>query len=136
MGDLIAKPVTLAARGRILLVDEDVDLRVGLGLMLTCAGYEVQHVSDGTGAIALHRQRAFDVIVTEIHLPETDGFEILQALKGLPAAPKFVFLSRKSCFPSEVFLRMARHLGARHVLPKPFPPESLLAALRQVLGEG
>ena len=123
-------------RRRILLVDQDIDLRVGLGLLLTCAGYEVQHVSEGIEAIAMQRRKAFDVIVTEILMPGTDGLEVLLALSGQPAAPKFVFLSRQSRVPAEVFMRMAQHPGARHVLPKPFPPELLLATVRKVLADG
>jgi len=122
-------------RRRILLVDQDIDLRVGLGLMLTCAGYEVQHASAGIDAIAMQRHKAFDVIVAEILMPETDGLQILATLNRPPAAPKFVLLSRQSRVPAEVFLRMAHHLGARHVIPKPFPPELLLATVRQVLAE-
>jgi two-component system chemotaxis response regulator CheY len=122
-------------RRRILLVDQDVDLRVGLGLMLKSAGFEVQQASDGTDAIAMHRQQPFDLIVTEILMPGIDGLEILCTLSSQSATPKFVFLSRQSRVPVEVFLRITRHLGARHVLSKPFPPELLLATVREVLGE-
>ena len=125
----------LNPRRRILLVDQDLDLRVGLGLMLKSAGFEVQQAGDGMEAIAMHRRQAFDLIVTEILMPGTDGLEILCALTSQPAAPKFVFLSRQSRVPAEVFLRITRHLGARHVLCKPFPPELLLASVREVLGE-
>ena len=121
---------------RILLVDQDLDLRIGLGLMLKSAGFEVQQASDGADAIAMHRRQPVDLIVTEILMPGMDGLEILCALSSQPAAPKFVFLSRQSRVPTEVFLRITRHLGARHVLSKPFPPEFLLSTVREILAEG
>lgn len=123
-------------RRRILLVDQDLDLRVGLGLMLKSAGFEVHQASNGMEAIAMHQKLAFDLIVTEILMPGTDGLEILCALSSQPAAPKFVFLCRQSRVPAEVFLRITRHLGTRHVLSKPFPPELLLATVREVMSEG
>ena len=125
----------LKLRRRILLVDQDLDLRVGLGLMLKSAGFEVQQASDGMEAIAMHRRQAFDLIVTEIQMPGTDGLDILCTLSSQLAAPKFVFLSRQSRVPAEAFLRITRHLGTQHVLCKPFSPEHLLATVREVLGE-
>jgi DNA-binding response OmpR family regulator len=56
--------------GRILMVDQDLDLRVGLGLMLTSAGYEVSHTDNGNEAIAMHRCNPFDVVIVDMVLPE------------------------------------------------------------------
>ena len=103
--------------------------------MLKFSGYEVHHVADGRQAIAMHQSKPFDVIVTEIVMANTDGLEILLALHKQPTTPKFILLSRKTRVPLEVFSRIALHLGADHLLRKPFPPERLLEIVRQVLGE-
>ncbi len=120
---------------RILVVEPDTDLRTTLSLMLKFSGYEVHHVADGRQAIALHLTKPFDLIITEIVMAQTDGLEILLALHKQPATPKFILLSRKTRIPIEVFSRIALHLGAEHLLRKPFSPERLLEIVRQVLGE-
>jgi CheY-like chemotaxis protein len=120
---------------RILVVEPDADLRTALSLMLKFSGYEVHHVGDGRQAIAMHQRKPFDVIITEIVMPNTDGLEILLALHKQPAMPKFILLSRKTRVPIEVYSRIALHLGAEHLLRKPFRPEQLLTIVQQVLGE-
>jgi two-component system, chemotaxis family, chemotaxis protein CheY len=120
---------------RILMVDQDFDLRVGLGLMLMSVGHEVEHADSGAEAILKHQRNAFDVIVTELLMPEIDGLELMLALKDQPHFPKFIFLFKESRISAEVHQRIIHRLGVRHVLTKPFPPERLLSAVEQLLTE-
>ena len=130
-----AMPSDTKAGPRILIVEPDTGLRTALSLMLKLSGYEVHHTGDGRQALAMHQSTPFDVIVTEILMPEMDGLELLLALQKHSPIPRFILLSRKSRVPVEVFSRMALQMGAEHLLRKPFRPEQLLATVRQVLGE-
>lgn len=128
-------PSDVKASPRILIVEPDTGLRTALSLMLKLSGYEVHHTGDGRQAIPMHESKPFDVIVTEIIMPDMDGLELLLTLQKQSPMPKFILLSRKTRVPVEVFSRMALQMGAEHLLRKPFRPEQLLAAVRQVLGE-
>jgi DNA-binding response OmpR family regulator len=122
-------------RRRILMVDDDAELRTTLGWALADEGYEVGHASNGMEALALHRQKPFDVVVIEMVLPKKDGFETLVDLTAHASPPKLIATSGPSRFSSDLYLKMAGHLGAHHLLAKPFQPGQLLAAVWSVLGE-
>lgn len=119
---------------RILLVEPDTGLRTSLSLMLKLSGYEVHPVGDGREALAMHQCKPFDVVITEIFMPELDGLELLLTLQKHTPMPEFILLSRKTRLPLEVFSRMALQLGAKHLLRKPFHPEQLLMVVDKVLG--
>jgi CheY-like chemotaxis protein len=115
---------------RILIADDDIELRTMLGLMLTGEGYEVSHAVTGREAIDLHRHKPFDLIITELGL---DGFEALMELRRHPSPTKFIATSKTNWLPDELCLRIGEHLGAHCVLAKPFPPAHLLTAVRNAL---
>jgi DNA-binding response OmpR family regulator len=116
---------------RILIVDDDHKSRAAMGWTLSAAGYEISHASSGTEAIALHNHAPFDLVIAEL---ERDGFKVLRELGRHPTPVKLVATSRNSWLPAGVCQRMAQHLGASHVLTKPFQPEQLLDAVRGALG--
>ncbi len=120
---------------RVLVVDPDEGLRTALSLMLKFSGYEVEHVGDGRQVMETHRNKAFDVIIMEIVMPDTDGLELLLAFHKEPTVPKFILLSSKTRVPIELYSRIALHLGVKHLLRKPFSPEQLLMIVRHLLGE-
>jgi CheY-like chemotaxis protein len=130
MSDPISKP-----RRRVLIADDDAELRAILGLWLTGEGYDIGQAKNGMEAVDLHGRNPFDVVVTEIIMREKDGFETLRELRQKPSPPKFIAMCGGTRMSSELYLRIARSLGAQCVLTKPFLPEQLLAAIRQVLGE-
>jgi DNA-binding response OmpR family regulator len=128
-------PTDPKATPRILIVEPDTSLRTALSMMLKLSGYEVHHIGDGREAVPMHQRKPFDVIIAEIVMSEMDGLEILLRLQKHFPMPKFILLSRKTRFPLEVFSKMALQMGAEHLLRKPFRPEQLLTAVRQVLAE-
>jgi DNA-binding response OmpR family regulator len=122
--------MTTADSKRILIADDDFELRTMLGLMLAGEGYQISHAASGKEAIALHRRAPFDLVITELGL---DGFEALMELRRQPSPIKFIAISGTSWLPAELCHRMGEHLGAHCVLTKPFPPEQLLAAVKSAL---
>jgi len=130
MTDLISKP-----RHRVLVVDDDVALRTALGLSLSRAGYEVGYAGDGKEAVSMHYRSPFDVIVTEIVMPEKDGLETLMELRRQPSPTRIIAMSKDGQVSAELCLRLAECLGAHCVLAKPFLPGQLVAAVRKVIGE-
>jgi DNA-binding response OmpR family regulator len=123
----------LLPRPRILLVDDETDLRTMLGLMLADEGYEVSHAANGKDAIRLHRENPFDLVVTELILNEKNGFETLAELRRQAGATRFIATVKTSWLPPELFRQMARQLGAHSALSKPFKHQEMLAAVKKAL---
>jgi DNA-binding response OmpR family regulator len=118
---------------RILIVDDDHELRTMLGLALTGEGYAVSHADNGNEAVSLHNRNPFDLIITELILEDKDGFKTLMELRRHPAPAKLIATAKEHWLSTSLCLRMAKHLGAHSVLSKPFEPEQLLVAVKDVL---
>jgi DNA-binding response OmpR family regulator len=119
---------------RILILDDDIAMRTMLGLLLTGQGYEVMLVSDSLEAISLHRQKPFDLVILELVLNGSDGFETFTKLRDVALPTKFIAISKSTWVPTEVHLKMARQIGAHETLAKPFTAEQMLDAVRNALG--
>ena len=130
MTDPISKP-----RRRILTVNCNTGLQTSLASILSRAGYEVGHAANGNVAVQMHRCNPFDAVIIEIVVLERDGLETLIQLTAQASPPKMIAMSGESRIPAELYLTMARHLGAQGALAKPSQLEELLGAVRRVLGE-
>jgi CheY-like chemotaxis protein len=112
---------------RVLIVDDEADIRLTLRLILELAGHEIFEAADGRGALCMARQQP-DIVLLDIRLPDIDGLEVLRILKNEPevAGIPVVCVSAHS---SEDTLRQALALGAVAYLNKPFD----YAHLREVV---
>ncbi len=114
---------------RVLIVDDSPFTRGVLGAVLRKEGYEVEVVEDGAQALLrLHSSRP-DVILLDLAMPVMDGWEFLRRRKEDPSAAAIpvVILSATD----EALFAVARDLGARCCLKKPWRAEDVLAALRE-----
>lgn len=118
---------------RVLVLDDDKDMRTTLGHLLTEEGYLVSHAACGLEAITLHRQAPFDLVVMELLLTGNNGFETLSELRRMDSPPKFIATAKTSWMPVDVYSKMAQQLGVHGTLPKPFLPEQFLKAVKNVL---
>lgn len=118
---------------RVLVLDDDKELRTTFSLLLSKDGYRVTQAYSGRDAICLHQKEPFDLIVVELLLPDNQGFETLAELRKLPSSPKTIATARPGWMPTDVYSKMAQQLGVHGTLAKPFQPEQLLALVRNVL---
>jgi DNA-binding NarL/FixJ family response regulator len=117
---------------RILVVDDDHTLCMALTRYLEKRGYGVQSATSGTDALTLFEQDPPDLVVSDVMMPEMDGFEFCRHLRASRAGQlvPFIFLSSKS----EVEDRIQGHaIGADDYLTKPFEPRELLAKIEAQL---
>ncbi len=117
---------------RVLYAEDLRDLRELMRLILHRAGYEVETVADGDEALRrLHEPRAdFDLLITDHHMPQMNGLELV---RRLPTTP---FRGKVMVFSSEIDPAVHREyhrLGARVILPKPIRPDVLRRVLAQLL---
>jgi CheY-like chemotaxis protein len=118
---------------RVLVLDDDKELRTTFSLLLSKDGYRVTQAYSRREAISLHQKEPFDLIIIELLLPDNQGFETLTDLRKLPFPPKTIATARPGWMPTDVYSKMARQLGVHGTLAKPFQPEQLLALVRNVL---
>jgi CheY-like chemotaxis protein len=134
-------PVSLAGKVRevldssppaakVLVVDDEESIRGLFQKILEDAGYEVTLAIDGSQALDLLRDSAFDVVITDLVMPNREGIETIQAIRRQHPGMKIIAVS--GAFGGS-FLGSAKLLGAEATLVKPVGPGQLLGALRRVL---
>ncbi|CBS90807.1 response regulator [Azospirillum lipoferum] len=123
--ELRAKPVTVSAT--ILLVDDDPDFRGMARIAFTRAGYAVHEAENGNTALAILASRTVDLVVTDIIMPEADGYEVILRLKEQPSRPPLIAVTGGSLRLRMELPGMARLLGADAAFEKPVDLSALLA---------
>ena len=120
----------MSAARRILLAEDDADLRLALKLSLEAAGYTVAIAANAQEALAVQRREPAEVLVTDIFMPEGDGFEAIDAFRREFPATRIVVVSGGGQRGKADYLAAARLAGVDATLQKPFEIEVLLATLR------
>jgi two-component system KDP operon response regulator KdpE len=115
---------------RILAVDDEPPIRKLLRTGLGAHGFDVLEAEDGKAALALMRRNAIDLMVLDLGLPGTDGFEVIRQLRESGSAVPIVVLSARSDEAGKV---RALDMGADDFVTKPFGMDELLARIRAAL---
>jgi DNA-binding response OmpR family regulator len=118
---------------RILLIEENDGLRTILAEHLALAGHTVIEAADGREGLDRFRQVGADLVVTDIVMPETEGFEVLRVLRNEQPPVTVIAVSGGGLGSGKDYLAVAQALGATKVLLKPFSPAVLIAAIHELL---
>jgi YesN/AraC family two-component response regulator len=118
---------------RILVIDDDEMVLQILAEMLTTAGYEVGEARNGNEGVKLYRQEPFDLVITDLLMPEKDGLEVIMELRRDFPDVKIITLSGGGSYGYSS-VDASKTLGAVRALQKPVMEEQLLGAVREVLG--
>ena len=109
-------------RKRVLVVDDDAEMRDAVARILADAGYVVEQAVDGDAAVQAQRARPADVLITDVFMPTRDGLETIQFFHAkYPAVPIIAPTGK-----IEEYLQVAKVAGARATLRKPFAAQALL----------
>ena len=118
---------------KILIVDDDQDLRKGLGIRLKANGYEVSFAADAYMAVKETREKEPDLIILDLGLPGGDGFLVMERLSNLLLVDASIIVySARDVEGNE---EKALNAGAVAYFQKPADDEELLDAIRKALGE-
>ena len=112
---------------RILVVEDEPDIALGLQDDLTRQGYVVKTVGDGDAAIRLASGEIWDLILLEVMLPKADGFEVCRELRRLRVKTPIILLTAKAHEAEKV---LGLELGADDYVTKPFSPRELRARIK------
>jgi two-component system response regulator HydG/two-component system response regulator AtoC len=122
-------PIVALPELRILLVEDDPDVRAALIESLRAAGHAVVSAADGTAALAQLGASVFDVVVTDVRLPGADGVRIFGRARELSPAPAVILMTSFGSVTDAVNLLKQ---GAADYLTKPFDPDELVARVRGI----
>jgi CheY-like chemotaxis protein len=117
---------------RVLIVDDDADMRLTLKLALELEGYAVVEAANGREAVEQQRNAPSDVVLTDIFMPESDGFEAIDALRRDFPAVKVIVMSGGAQLAKRDYLPDAELMGADATLQKPFDIDQLLKTLKRL----
>ncbi len=115
----------------ILLCDDEPKLAKVLSTALTSAGYSVERAGSGQEAIDRAKQKHFDLLLTDLRLPDRDGLSVLAAIRALPQPPDALMMTAYASAETAV---EAMRLGAHDYLIKPFSIDELRIRVAQVMG--
>jgi serine/threonine protein kinase len=114
---------------KILVVEDEASIRDNLALLLRMEGFELVEAANGVMGLALARQEMPDLILSDVMMPELDGYGFLEALRADPqtAAIPFIFLTARA---DRADRRRGMNLGADDYLGKPFTRDEVLEAVQ------
>ncbi len=122
-----------APRRRVLVVEDDPSIMLGLRINLEAEGYAVLSAEDGERGLAIAREERPDLVILDVMLPLLNGFQVLQALRREGYAMPIIVLSART---GEMDKVTGLELGAEDYVAKPFSLAELLARVKAALRRG
>lgn len=119
-----------AAGPRVLVVEDEASIRVGLCDVLRFRGFSVESAEDGTSALAFIQRQALDLVLLDVMLPELDGFSVCRQLRVSHPQLPVLMLTAKG---SEDDVLRGFEVGADDYVTKPFSVRELLARVQALL---
>jgi CheY-like chemotaxis protein len=120
---------------RILVVDDNDQIRDTLSLLLEQAGHELIDVPNGKLALNLLKKEQVDLIITDIIMPEMEGIDLITAIRSLDPHAKIIAISGGGRVDARLCLSLADKLGADRILQKPFGKSALLSTVAELLAD-
>lgn len=118
---------------QLLMIEDDLRLAQMVSEYLTQSGFAVTHAGTGAGGLAQVQERAPDLVILDLMLPDTDGLDVCRRIRALPGTMAKVPVLMLTAKGDPMDRIIGLELGADDYLPKPFEPRELLARIRAVL---
>jgi CheY-like chemotaxis protein len=122
-----------ASHQAILVADDNAQLRYAMQLALQAAGYAVRVAGNGREALEIQRQDPAGLLITDIFMPESDGFEAITGFRREFPDTKIVAISGDTSRVRNEYLPVAELIGVDATLRKPFDMPALVRTVRSVL---
>lgn len=113
---------------RVLIVEDEPDIRRLLRAYLENEGFTVEETNNGLRALSLVNQSKYDLIILDIMIPEVDGWSVCQKIRKHSTVP-IIMVTAKGTEPDRI---MGLELGADDYLVKPFSPKELIARIKSL----
>lgn len=117
----------------ILVIDDDASVREVVSEMLRLAGHEVTMAENGREAMPKLSSTRFDLVITDLIMPEKEGIETISEIRRLDSDVPIVAISGGGRLGPGDYLETARYIGADATLAKPFTRQELLTTIDSLL---
>jgi DNA-binding NtrC family response regulator len=117
----------------VLIVDDDTLMREMLLAMMDMDGISASGAENGNVALKLLRANTYDLIITDILMPEKEGIETIMEIKNEWPDLPIIAISGGGKLNPEIYLQLSKNLGARYSFNKPFTKEQMMFAVRNCL---
>jgi CheY-like chemotaxis protein len=114
----------------ILIIDDDALFRGVISRALKAQGHQTVIALDGVDALKTIRHETFDLIITDLFMPNKEGLEVIQEIRALLPVIPILAVSSDGLAGYTSFLKVALAFGANAALRKPFSPEQLLESIK------
>ncbi|MCX5865462.1 MAG: response regulator [Deltaproteobacteria bacterium] len=121
---------------KILIVEDDVNSRIVLLRALLSQGYAIESAGNGVAALQIVQETPIDLIISDILMPEMDGYTLCRALQADEQLKKIPFIFYTATYTDADSEKLAMAMGARRFLLKPMDLPELFAVIKEVLAEG
>lgn len=118
---------------RVLVIDDDWQMREMMHQVLARAGYEVAEAPNGEVGMNIHRQDPVDLVITDLIMPEKEGIETIRELRRDYPKLKIIAISGGGRAGADGYLSVAKTIGADRTMSKPFDLKKILAAVEELL---
>lgn len=119
----------------IMVVDDDDSILRLISEIMKKEGYQVLQAEDGEEAFALFQRQPCDLMITDLLMPNKEGLELIQELRGLKPSLKIIAYSGGGQLEPDDYLDFAKGIGADRVFRKPIAIFDLTEAVAQLLSE-
>ncbi len=120
---------------KILIIDDDNQMRQLLRNVMEWANYEVSEAENGRAGINIQREFNANVVITDLIMPEQEGLETISILKQQFPEVKIVAISGGGRIGPEAYLPTAKEFGADKVFSKPFDVKDLVETVKDLLND-
>ena len=115
---------------KILLVDDEIEITGINKRYLEQGGYDIDIANDGKEALEKYKRNKYSLIITDIMMPNMDGYDLISEVQYLNAEQPFLFITAKTTEPDKIY---ALSMGADDYIVKPFSPRELVLRVRNIL---
>lgn len=115
---------------KILLVDDEIEITEINKRYLEQGGYDIDIANDGKEALEKYKRNKYSLIITDIMMPDMDGYDLISEVQYLNAEQPFLFITAKTTEPDKIY---ALSMGADDYIVKPFSPRELVLRVRNIL---
>ena len=118
---------------KILIIDDDEQMRNLLCRAMEYAGFKVEVAADGRKGLRFFESNTYDLVITDLIMPEQEGMETITFLRKNHPEVKIIAISGGGRIGPETYLPAALELGADRAFAKPFPIDDLINTVKELL---